>query len=209
MTPATDHTYMARALQLAERGLYTTDPNPRVGCVIADGERVAGVGWHARAGEAHAEINALNSVDGTVKGMTAYVTLEPCNHHGRTPACADALIAAEIARVVVATEDPNTAGTGGGMQRLREAGIKVDSGLMAAEAAAINAGFSSRMRRGRPWVRTKCAVSLDGRSALKNGRSKWISSEASRRDVQHWRARSSAIAHMTTMDSGGTSSTSR
>ena len=188
-----DHELMALALRLAERGLFTTDPNPRVGCVIADGERIVGQGWHEVTGGAHAEIAALNDAAEPVAGMTAYVTLEPCAHHGRTPPCADALMDAGIGRVVVAVEDPNHEVSGGGLVRLREAGVSVETGLMADRAEALNCGFMKRMRTGRPWVRIKSAVSLDGRTALANGESKWISCEASRQDVQRWRARSSAI----------------
>jgi diaminohydroxyphosphoribosylaminopyrimidine deaminase/5-amino-6-(5-phosphoribosylamino)uracil reductase len=184
---------MAAALRLARKGMFTTDPNPRVGCVIADGERIVGAGWHRRAGFAHAEIAALEDADEPVAGHTAYVTLEPCSIFGRTPPCADALIEAQIARVVIAAQDPNPAVNGGGLQRLREAGVKVEAGLMAAEAESINCGFFSRMRAGRPWIRVKTAVSLDGRTALRNGESKWITGEAARADVQRWRARSSAI----------------
>ncbi|MEE4217906.1 MAG: bifunctional diaminohydroxyphosphoribosylaminopyrimidine deaminase/5-amino-6-(5-phosphoribosylamino)uracil reductase RibD [Xanthomonadales bacterium] len=190
---AQDHEFMALALRLAERGLYTTDPNPRVGCVIADGDRVVGQGWHERAGGAHAEIAALNDAAEPVRGMTAYVTLEPCAHHGRTPPCADALVEAGIVRVVVPTEDPHERVDGGGLQRLRGAGIRVEAGLMAPQAERLNAGFLKRTRTGRPWLRVKSAVSLDGRTALRNGESKWITGDAARRDVQRWRARSSAI----------------
>jgi len=188
-----DHECMAEALRLARRGLYTTDPNPRVGCVIADGERVIGRGWHEAAGGKHAEIAALEDADRPARGHTAYVTLEPCNHHGRTPPCTDALLEAGIARVVVASEDPNPDVTGGGMARLRKAGVAVQSGLLAGEAEELNCGFLMRMRSGRPWVRIKSAVSLDGRTALRSGESQWISGSASRQDVQRWRARSSAI----------------
>ena len=188
-----DHECMAEALRLARRGLYTTDPNPRVGCVIADGERVIGRGWHEAAGGQHAEIAALRDADRPVRGHTAYVTLEPCNHHGRTPPCTDALLEAGIARIVVASEDPNPHVTGGGLARLREAGVAVQSGLLAGEAEELNCGFLMRMRSGRPWVRIKSAVSLDGRTALRSGESQWISGPASRCDVQRWRARSSAI----------------
>jgi len=188
-----DHECMAEALRLARKGLYTTDPNPRVGCVIADGERVVGRGWHEVAGGPHAEVAALQDAGRNVRGHTAYVTLEPCNHHGRTPPCVDALLEAGIARVVVASEDPNPGVAGGGLQRLRAAGVEVQSGLLAREAEQLNRGFLMRMRAGRPWVRVKSAVSLDGRTALPSGESQWISGEASRRDVQRWRARSSAI----------------
>lgn len=188
-----DHEFMALALRLAERGLFTTDPNPRVGCVIADGERIVGQGWHEVAGGAHAEIAALNDAAEPVVGMTAYVTLEPCAHQGRTPPCADALMDAGIGRVVVAVEDPNHEVSGGGLERLRKAGISVETGLMADRAEALNCGFMKRMKTGRPWIRVKSAVSLDGRTALANGDSKWITGDAARQDVQRWRARSSAI----------------
>jgi len=188
-----DHECMALALRLARKGLFTTDPNPRVGCVIADDQQVAGTGWHERAGGAHAEIAALQDAGGSVRGKTAYVTLEPCSYHGRTPPCTEALIEAGIARVVIASEDPNPRVNGGGLQRLRAAGMKVETGLMSEEAEALNVGFISRMKTGRPWVRIKSAISLDGRTALRNGESKWITGEASRKDVQRWRARSSAI----------------
>ncbi|MBW4050921.1 MAG: bifunctional diaminohydroxyphosphoribosylaminopyrimidine deaminase/5-amino-6-(5-phosphoribosylamino)uracil reductase RibD [Proteobacteria bacterium] len=184
---------MARALELAERGLETTHPNPRVGCVIAQGEEVVGEGWHERAGAPHAEINALRVAGRKAAGASAYVTLEPCSHHGRTPPCIDALIAARVARVVFALEDPNPRVSGRGAEALRRAGVAVDSGLMAAEAAEINPGFLKRMRCGRPWVRVKLAMSLDGRTALANGESQWITGPPAREDVQHWRARSSAI----------------
>lgn len=188
-----DHECMALALRLARRGLYTTDPNPRVGCIIAENGRVVGQGWHERAGGAHAEIAALDDAGGSVRGMTAYVTLEPCSYHGRTPPCADALVEAGIKRVVVPIEDPNERVSGSGLRRLREAGIEVETGLMAEQATELNAGFIKRMKTGRPWVRVKSAVSMDGRIALRNGDSKWITGEASRADVQRWRARSSAI----------------
>jgi diaminohydroxyphosphoribosylaminopyrimidine deaminase/5-amino-6-(5-phosphoribosylamino)uracil reductase len=188
-----DHECMSEALRLARRGLYTTDPNPRVGCVIADGVKISGRGWHEYAGSHHAEVAALRDANGTVRGQTAYVTLEPCNHHGRTPPCVDALLEAGIARVVVASLDPNRQVNGGGLGRLRQAGVTVQSGLMAEAAEALNCGFMMRMRAGRPWVRVKSAVSLDGRTALRSGESRWITGEASRRDVQRWRARASAI----------------
>lgn len=188
-----DHEFMALALRLARKGLNTTDPNPRVGCVIADGNRVVGRGWHETAGGAHAEIAAINDAGEPVRGMTAYVTLEPCAFHGRTPPCADALADAGIARVVVSIEDPHERVSGAGLQSLRKAGIKVEFGLMAAQAAELNPGFLKRMKTGRPWVRVKSAISMDGRTALKNGDSKWITGAAARQDVQAWRARSSAI----------------
>ncbi len=184
---------MARALQLAERGLYTTSPNPRVGCVLVKHDTVIGEGWHERAGEPHAEVLALRAAGEAVRGATAYVTLEPCSHHGRTPPCADALIAAGVARVVVAMQDPNPLVAGQGLAKLRAAGIDVECGLMEASARELNLGFFSRMTRGTPWVRSKIAASLDGRTALANGTSQWITGEAARRDVQHWRARSCAV----------------
>ena len=190
---ANDHAHMAHALRLAERGLYTTQPNPRVGCVLALGDEVVGEGWHQRAGEPHAEVFALREAGERVRGATAYVTLEPCAHHGRTPPCADALIAAGVARVVIAAEDPFPQVAGRGIEKLRVAGIVVDTGLMREAARELNIGFFSRIERGRPWLRVKLAMSLDGRTALANGESKWITGEAARADVQRWRARSSAI----------------
>jgi diaminohydroxyphosphoribosylaminopyrimidine deaminase/5-amino-6-(5-phosphoribosylamino)uracil reductase len=184
---------MAHALRLAERGLYTTAPNPRVGCVIAHGDEVVGTGFHQRAGEPHAEVFALREAGERACGATAYVTLEPCAHHGRTPPCADALIAAGVGRVVVAAEDPFDQVDGRGVSRLRAAGIAVETGLMREAARELNIGFFSRIERGRPFVRVKLAMSLDGRTALANGDSKWITGEAARADVQRWRARSSAI----------------
>jgi diaminohydroxyphosphoribosylaminopyrimidine deaminase/5-amino-6-(5-phosphoribosylamino)uracil reductase len=189
----TDERHMRRALSLAERGLFTTQPNPRVGCVIAHGETVVGEGWHERAGEPHAEVHALRDAGERAKGATAYVTLEPCAHRGRTPPCADALVEAGVARVVAAVRDPNPRVADGGFAKLRSAGIEVAIGLCEAEARAINEGFLSRMERGRPWLRLKIAASLDGRTALASGESKWITSEAAREDAQRWRARSSAI----------------
>lgn len=188
-----DRRAMARALELAGRGLETTHPNPRVGCVIAQCEEVVGEGWHERAGEPHAEVNALRDAGPKAAGATAYVTLEPCSHHGRTPPCVDALIAARVARVIFALEDPNPRVSGKGLEALRRAGVAVESGLMADEAAEINLGFLKRMRAGRPWVTVKLAMSLDGRTALANGASQWITGPAARDDVQRWRARSSAI----------------
>lgn len=188
-----DAMHMAEALRLAERGLHTTQPNPRVGCVIAHGERVVGQGWHERAGEPHAEVHALREAGAEARGATAYVTLEPCAHHGRTPPCADALIAAGVGRVVIAAEDPFPQVAGQGIAKLRAAGITVESGLMRQAAREINIGFFSRIERHRPWVLVKLAMSLDGRTALANGESKWITGEAARMDVQRWRARSSAM----------------
>ena len=190
---AIDHAHMARALRLAELGLYTTQPNPRVGCVIAHGDEIVGEGWHQRAGEPHAEVFALREAGERASGATAYVTLEPCAHFGKTPPCVDALIAAGVARVIAACEDPNPRVAGGGFAKLRAAGIAVETGLMREAARELNRGFFSRIERGRPWLRVKQAMSLDGRTALANGESKWITGEAARADVQHWRARSSAI----------------
>ncbi len=190
---ATDHLLMARALRLAERGAYTTKPNPMVGCVIAHGSEIAGEGFHQRAGEPHAEVLALQAAGARAKGATAYVTLEPCAHTGRTGPCADALIAAGVARVVAAMRDPFPQVDGAGFDKLRAAGIAVESGLMEAPARRLNRGYLSRIERGRPWVRVKLATSLDGRTAMANGDSKWISGEASRLDVQRWRARAGAI----------------
>ena len=188
-----DHAHMARALRLAEGGLYTADPNPRVGCVVVRDGAVVGEGFHARAGEPHAEVHALNAAGEAARGATAYVTLEPCSHHGRTPPCAEALVAAGVARVVVAMADPNPLVAGRGTARLAEAGIETATGLMAAEAEALNPGFVRRMRDGRPHVRLKMAASLDGRTALANGESQWITGPDARADVQRLRARSSAL----------------
>jgi diaminohydroxyphosphoribosylaminopyrimidine deaminase/5-amino-6-(5-phosphoribosylamino)uracil reductase len=193
MLSAEDSVWMARALQLAERGLYTTSPNPRVGCVLVRQGQLLGEGWHQRAGEPHAEVYALRAAGESARGATAYVTLEPCSHHGRTPPCADALIAAGIARVVVAMQDPNPQVAGQGIARLREAGIEVECGLMEPSAQALNAGFVMRMTRGLPLLRSKIAMSLDGRTALHNGASQWITGSAARRDGHHWRARSCAV----------------
>jgi len=190
---ATDNDMMARALTLAERGLWTTQPNPRVGCVIAHGATIVGEGWHERAGEPHAEVLALRDAGEKSRGSTVYVTLEPCAHHGRTPPCVDALVAAQVARVVAATGDPNSKVDGRGLEKLRAASIEVSSGLLHGEARALNPGFFSRFERARPWVRVKVAASIDGRIALANGESKWITGPDARADVQRWRARSSAI----------------
>jgi diaminohydroxyphosphoribosylaminopyrimidine deaminase/5-amino-6-(5-phosphoribosylamino)uracil reductase len=184
---------MARALQLAARGLCTTSPNPRVGCVIVRDDVVVGEGWHERAGTPHAEIHALKAAGDRARGATVYVTLEPCSHHGRTPPCAEALVDAGVARVVAAMNDPNPLVAGGGISILTLAGIRAELGLMEAEARALNPGFVSRMTRGRPWVRLKTASTLDGKTALANGRSQWITGEAARADVQRLRARACAI----------------
>jgi riboflavin biosynthesis pyrimidine reductase/pyrimidine deaminase RibD-like protein len=188
-----DRLAMTRALALAERGLETTHPNPRVGCVIAKDERIIAEGWHERAGEAHAEVAALRAAKEPVAGATAYVTLEPCSHYGRTPPCVNALIEARIARVVFAVQDPNPRVSGQGADALLRAGIAVEAGLMEAEATEINIGFMKRMKHGLPWVRVKLAMSLDGRTALANGASQWITGEHARNDVQRWRARCSAV----------------
>ncbi|RGP52597.1 MULTISPECIES: bifunctional diaminohydroxyphosphoribosylaminopyrimidine deaminase/5-amino-6-(5-phosphoribosylamino)uracil reductase RibD [Pseudomonas] len=190
---AADRSWMSRALMLAERGLYTTEPNPRVGCVlVVDGE-VVGEGWHVRAGEGHAEVNALAQAGERARGATAYVTLEPCSHFGKTPPCADALIKAGVARMVAAMQDPNPQVAGNGLQRLREAGIAVECGLLEDQARALNPGFIKRMQQGLPWVRVKLAMSLDGRTAMASGESKWITGPAARADVQRLRARSGAV----------------
>lgn len=190
---ATDHAHMAHALRLAARGAYTTKPNPMVGCVLARDADVVGLGFHARAGEPHAEVLAVQDAGGAARGATAYVTLEPCSHTGRTGPCADALIEAGISRVVAAMRDPNPRVDGAGLERLQAAGIVVEAGLMEAQARALNRGFLSRIERGRPFVTVKLAMSLDGRSAMASGESKWISCEASRHDVQRLRARTGAI----------------
>ena len=188
-----DHGYMGRALQLAELGRYTTDPNPRVGSVVVRGGRIVGEGVHWRAGEPHAEIHALHAAGELARAATVYITLEPCAHHGRTPPCADALVAAGVGRVVVAMQDPNPLVSGRGLERLRAEGIAVEHGVLESEARALNPGFVRRMETGRPWVRVKLASSLDGRTAMASGESRWITGPAARRDVQHWRARASAI----------------
>ena len=194
-TASDDRSFMARALALAERGLYTTTPNPRVGCVVVKDGSIVGEGWHARSGGAHAEQAALDdarSKGQDVRGATLYVTLEPCNRHGRTPPCVDAVIGAGIGRVVAAMLDPNPA-QANGAARLRDAGVVVDVGLMESEATELNVGFVSRMTRGVPWVRSKIAASLDGRTALMNGDSRWITGPDARADGHAWRARACAI----------------
>lgn len=190
---ANDHLMMSRALALAERGAYTTRPNPMVGCVLAVGGEVVGEGFHQRKGGPHAEVFALQAAGERARGATAYVTLEPCAHTGATGPCADALAAAGVSRVVAAMRDPFPQVDGAGFERLRAAGITVEHGLMEAPSRALNAGFLSRIERGRPWVRIKLACSLDGRTAMANGESKWISGAASRADVMRWRARSGAL----------------
>jgi len=184
---------MARALALAAHGLYTTTPNPRVGCVIVRDGAVVGEGWHERAGEPHAEIHALRAAGGHARGATAYVTLEPCSHQGRTPPCCEALIAAGVSRVVAAMQDPNPLVSGKGFGMLRASNVEVETGLMEAAARELNIGFVSRMTRGRPWLRLKVAASLDGKTALLNGQSQWITSPEARRDGHAWRARACAI----------------
>jgi diaminohydroxyphosphoribosylaminopyrimidine deaminase / 5-amino-6-(5-phosphoribosylamino)uracil reductase len=194
MTPfsALDHAMMRRALDLAERGLFTTTPNPRVGCVLTRGQEVVGAGWHEKAGGPHAEVAALGRAGVLAAGATAYVTLEPCNHHGRTPPCVDALKQAGVARVVAAIRDPNPQAARGG-HALAAAGVRFESGLMEEEATELNIGFVSRMTRGRPWVRLKIAATLDGRTALQNGKSQWITGPEARRDGHRWRARACAL----------------
>lgn len=188
-----DREWMGRALMLAERGVYTTEPNPRVGCVLVADGQIVGEGWHVRAGEGHAEVNALAQAGDKARGATAYVTLEPCSHFGRTPPCADALVKAGVSRVVAAMQDPNPQVAGNGLNRLREAGIEVSCGLLEAQAQALNPGFIKRMQQGLPWVRVKLAMSLDGRTAMASGESKWITGPAARADVQRLRARSGAV----------------
>jgi diaminohydroxyphosphoribosylaminopyrimidine deaminase/5-amino-6-(5-phosphoribosylamino)uracil reductase len=193
MFSASDHAFMARAIALTERGRETATPNPSVGCVLVKDGRIIGEGWHAKAGEPHAEALALAAASESPEGSTVYVTLEPCAHQGRTGPCADKLIAARVARVVAAIQDPFPAVNGRGAARLREAGIPVDVGLMEAEAREAHRGFLSRVTRGRPWITIKAAASLDGRIALANGESRWITSEAARRDVHAMRARACAV----------------
>lgn len=197
MFTTADHEYMTLALRLAEQGLYTTTPNPRVGCVLVNNGQIIGQGAHLKAGEPHAEIMALRDAEAhfphLIQGADAYVTLEPCSHFGRTPPCADALVKAGVKRVVAAMQDPNPQVAGNGLARLSAAGIKTEHGLMEAQAHELNVGFISRMTINRPFVRIKIAASLDGRTGLANGESKWITGEAARQDVQHWRARSCAI----------------
>lgn len=190
---ALDRAHMDRALALARRGLYTADPNPRVGCVIAHGEAVVGEGWHVRAGQPHAEINALRDAGARARGATAFVSQEPCCHVGRTGPCTEALIEAGLARVVAAMIDPNPRVAGRGLERLAAAGIETRSGVREEEAQALNPGFTMRMRHGRPWVRVKMAMSLDGRTALASGESRWITGREARHDVHRLRARSAAM----------------
>jgi diaminohydroxyphosphoribosylaminopyrimidine deaminase/5-amino-6-(5-phosphoribosylamino)uracil reductase len=188
-----DHEFMGQALALAERGLYTTTPNPRVGCVVVGDGAVIGTGWHEKAGMPHAEAFALKAAGARARGATVYVNLEPCSHHGRTPPCVDAIIAAGVKRVVAAIQDPNPKVAGTGFSKLRAAGIAVEHGLKEDEARELNIGFLARMTRGRPWMRMKIAASLDGRTALANGKSQWITGEAARADGHRWRARACAV----------------
>ena len=190
---ANDNIWMARAIKLAEKGLYSTQPNPRVGCVIVAENQLVGEGYHQLAGGAHAEIHALKQAANKSQGATAYVSLEPCSHQGKTPPCADALIAAGVSRVVCAMQDPNPLVSGQGLKKLQQAGVHAESGVLQAEAEALNPGFIKRMKRGLPYVRVKLAMSLDGRTAMVSGESKWITGEAARADVQKLRARSSVV----------------
>jgi len=192
MTAPRDAFYMAQAITLARKGRYTTDPNPRVGCVLVRNDVVIGEGWHVKAGQGHAEVEALKNTP-DAKGATAYVTLEPCSHQGRTPPCCDALIKAEVSRVVAAMQDPNPLVSGRGLEKLKAAGIEVVSGVLQEDAQALNRGFIKRMTEKRPFLRSKLAMSLDGRTAMASGESKWITSDQSRADVQRLRAESSAI----------------
>ena len=190
---AADHGYMAQALRLAERGLFSTSPNPRVGCVLVRDGAVVGEGWHERAGEPHAEVHALRVAGTAARGAIAYVTLEPCSYFGRTPPCAEALINAGVARVVAAMMDPNPLVAGQGLEKLRAAGIETACGLLENEARELNIGFVARMTRGRPWLRLKAAASLDGKTALNNGASQWITGPEARQDGHRWRARACAL----------------
>ena len=190
---ALDYQMMSRAIHLAKKGIYTTAPNPNVGCIIAREGEIVGEGFHYRAGEPHAEVHALKAAAGNTHGATAYVTLEPCSHYGRTPPCAEALIKARVARVVCAMQDPNPQVAGRGIRMLQEAGIEVQVGLLEQDARALNPAFIKRMQTGMPFVQLKMAASLDGRTALKNGVSQWITSPAARQDVQKYRAQAGAI----------------
>lgn len=190
---ANDHNFMARALQLAKRGITTTQPNPRVGCVLVKNDHIIAEGWHEKAGLEHAEIVALQQAGDNARGATAFVSLEPCSHYGQTPPCADALLSSGISEVVIAMLDPNPLVAGQGMKKLSESGIKVRHGLMQQQAEELNRGFISRMSRGRPWMTVKLAASLDGRTAMSSGESKWITGPQARADVQKLRASSSAV----------------
>ena len=193
MFTAADHGFMEQALELAGRGLNTTTPNPRVGCVVVRDDTVVGTGWHEKAGMPHAEVLALKAAGARSRGATLYVNLEPCSHHGRTPPCVDAIVEAGVKRVAAAIQDPNPKVAGAGFAKLRAAGIAVEQGLMEEEAHELNIGFFARMTRGRPWMRMKVAASLDGRTALANGKSQWITGEAARQDGHRWRARACAV----------------
>lgn len=193
MFTAADYSHMAQAMQLAKKGLYTTDPNPRVGCVIVNSGEVVGTGYHVQAGGPHAEIHALQMAGDKARGATVYVTLEPCCHQGKTPPCTDALIDAGVARVIAAMQDPNPQVAGDGLLQLTQHDIETEVGLLEQQAQELNPGFIHRMKLGRPYVRCKLAMSLDGRTAMASGESKWITGEAARMDVQHLRAQSSAI----------------
>ncbi len=193
VSAADDYRYMSMALQLAAKGMYTTDPNPRVGCVVVKNQQIVGQGWHERAGGPHAEVHALRQAGKNAQGATVYVTLEPCSHHGKTPPCADALIEAQVSRVVAAMQDPNPLVAGEGLEKLAEAGIQAESGVLQSQSEALNPGFIKRMRYQRPYVRCKLAMSTDGRTAMANGKSQWITGEDARRDVHQLRARSSAM----------------
>jgi len=193
MLTAANHEFMGQALELAGRGLYTTTPNPRVGCVVVGDGAVVGTGWHEKAGMPHAEVLALKAAGARSRGATLYVNLEPCSHHGRTPPCVNAIIEAGVERVVAAMQDPNPRVAGAGFARLRAAGIGVEQGLMEDEARELNIGFIARMTRGRPWVRMKIAASIDGRTALAGGKSQWITGEPARQDGHRWRARACAV----------------
>lgn len=193
MSFSDDQLYMAKAIQLARKGLYTTQPNPRVGCVLVKQGQIVGEGYHLKAGEGHAEVNALQQAGEQARDATAYVSLEPCSHHGKTPPCADALVAAGVSRVVAAMQDPNPQVSGQGLKRLQDAGIETECGILEAEAEKLNPGFIKRMRTGLPYVRIKLAMSLDGRTAMASGESQWITGAAARQDVQRLRARSSVV----------------
>ncbi|MFM2590763.1 bifunctional diaminohydroxyphosphoribosylaminopyrimidine deaminase/5-amino-6-(5-phosphoribosylamino)uracil reductase RibD [Vibrio sp. TBV020] len=188
-----DFKMMSRAIELAKGGIYTTAPNPNVGCVITQGDEIVGEGFHYRAGEPHAEVHALRMAGDKTVGATAYVTLEPCSHYGRTPPCAEGLIKAKVAKVICAMQDPNPKVAGRGIQMLRDAGIEVEIGLLEQEAEALNPAFIKRMKTGMPFVQLKMAASLDGQTALANGQSQWITSPQARQDVQKYRAKSCAI----------------
>jgi len=192
-TESIDRRFMRRAIELAQRGLFSTDPNPRVGCVIVQDNHIIAEGWHEKAGHRHAEIMALENSQSSVAGATCYVTLEPCSHHGRTSPCSEALIEAGISRLVVAMTDPNPKVSGTGFKQLRDAGIEVEVGMMENESRELNPGFIKRMQTGLPWITCKIGMSIDGRTAMASGESQWITCERSRQDVQLLRARSSAI----------------